>query len=227
MFRGLLLCLCVLVVSPGVIAQAAPAPAPAPAAPATVPVDPYAATVPVAGTSDAQRNAAIAAALTQVLQQVAPGSVPSADLLAKAPGLVREARYRRAPSGNGLELQVVFDHGAIDRVVAAAPAAAATPTAATPPGTSAPPASVGGSGTLWVAGIDSSHAFASLLSILRGDSALHDVTPVGADGDGVWLHLSFDQPLANVLAPLTGPAGHLVLEPQPHPGADASLRWVP
>lgn len=220
MFRGLLLCLCVLAVSPGVLAQAAPSSTGV--APAPAPVDPYATTVPVAGTSDDQRNAAIAAAFTQVLQQVSPGFVPSPDLLAKAPGFVRDARYRRAASGSGLELQVTFDQGAIDRVVASAPAAA-TPA----PGTSAPPAPVGGSGTLWVAGIDSSHAFASLLAVLRGDRDLHDVTPVGAAGDGVWLHLAFDQPLATVLAPLTGPAGHLVLEPQPHPGADASLRWVP
>lgn len=221
MFRGLLLCLCVLVVSPGALAQAAPSSIGA--APAAAPADPYAATVPVAGTSDAQRNDAIAAALTQVLQQVSPGFVPDADLLAKASGFVREARYRRAASGGGLELQVTFDPGAVGRVVAAAPPAPAS----TAPDAAAPSAPVGGSGTLWVAGIDSSHAFASLLAILRGDPALHAVTPIGATGDGVWLHLSFDQPLATVLAPLTGPAGHLVLEPQPRPGADASLRWVP
>ena len=85
----------------------------------------------------------------------------------------------------------------------------------------------GGSGTLWVDGIDNSHAFASLLSALRADTALHDVIPVAAEGDGVLLQLGFDQPLATVLAGLTAPNGHLAMEQQPHPGADASLRWMP
>ncbi|HEX5487520.1 MAG TPA: DUF2066 domain-containing protein, partial [Rhodanobacteraceae bacterium] len=82
-------------------------------------------------------------------------------------------------------------------------------------------------GTLWVGGIDNSHAFASLLATLRGDSALHDVIPVAASGDGVLLRLTSDQPLATALAALTTPAGHLAPAVQPHPGADAALRWTP
>lgn len=233
MFRGLVSCLCMMLVAAGAFAQAAPPavamPPASSAAPAAAPVDPYAATVPVAGTSDAQRNAAIAAALTQVLQQVAPGYVPSADVLARAPGFVRDVRYRRAASGSGLEVQVEFDQGAVSRVVASAPSAAAptAPGSSASPGSPTPPVPVGGSGTVWVDGIDSSRAFATLLQILRGDSTLHDVAPIGAEGDGVMLHLAWDQPLATVLAALTGPAGHLAIAPQPHPGADASLHWVP
>lgn len=225
MFRGLLLSLCLLAFPLGAFAQAAPAPASA--APAAAPVaDPYAATVPVAGTSDAQRNDAIAAAFNQVLQQVSPGFVASPDLVAKAAGWVRSARYRRAASGQGLELQVEFDSGAVGRALAAAPPP--PPATSAPPGSSAspPPVPVGGSGSLWVDGIDSSHAFASLLATLRGNSALHDVTPIAASGDGVLLHLAFDQPLTTVLAALTGPAGHLAPAPQAHPGADASLHWL-
>lgn len=212
-------------------AAAASSAAPAASAPAA---NPYSATVPVAGTSDAQRNAAIAAALTQVLQQVSPGFAAGPDVLAQAPGYVRNFRYSRPASGAGLQLQVDFDPGAISRLLAqsqgggagaGAVAGAATP--ASGASAAAPAGAQGGTGTLWVAGIDNSHAFASLLSLLRGDNALHDVTPVGADGDGVLLSLRFDQPLATVIADLGGPAGHLAPDPQPHAGADASARWVP
>jgi hypothetical protein len=202
-------------------AGATPAPAGDPASNA------YSATVPVAGTSDAQRNAAISAAFTQVLQQVSPGFVASPDMLAQASGYARDYHYRRAASGNGLELQVDFDPGAVNRLIAVNPGGAVAASSSPAAGSTAAPAAQSGSGTLWVGGIDNSHAFASLLSTLRGDSALHDVTPVGADGKGVLLHLGFDQPLATVLSGLTGPGGHLTEDPQPHPGADASLRWVP
>lgn len=205
-------------------------PSPANTAPqvAAAPANPYSATVPVAGTSDAQRNAAIAAALTQVLQQVSPGFAASPDVLAQASGYVRNFRYSRAASGNGLQLQVDFDPGAVGRLIAANPDGNTIAGGATPAsGASAAAPARGGTGTLWVDGIDDSHAFASLLSALRADNALHDVTPVGAKGDGVLLQLGFDQPLATVVAGLTIPNGHLSVEPQPHPGADASLRWTP
>ena len=208
-------------------AQTPPPASPAPQ-PGTAPANPYSATVPVDGTSDAQRNAAIAAALTEVLQQVSPGFVASPDMLAQASGYVRNFRYSRAASGNGLQLQVDFDPGAVGRLIAANPGGAAVAgTAAPAAGASAAAAAQAGSGTLWVDGIDNSHAFASLLSTLRADTALHDVVPVGAEGDGVLLKLGFDQPLASVLAGLTAPNGHLSVEQQPHPGADASLRWTP
>lgn len=186
----------------------------------------YSATVPVAGTGDAQRDAAIANALVQVLQHVAPGFSASPDLLSQAPGYVRDFRYQRAESGGGLELQVDFDPGAIARL-AGAGSTGTVASAGTAAGASQPTATQGGSGNLWVTGIGDSHAFASLLSTLRADGALHDVTPVAADGDGVLLSLDYDQPLATVLAGLTGPGGHFAPDPQPHPGADASLHWLP
>lgn len=222
------------------VAMAAAAQNAAPPAAAQVPVpaaaNPYSATAPVAGTSDAQRDAAIATALTQVLQQVAPGFTPGADVLAQAPGYVRNFRYSRAPSGSGLQLQVDFDAGAVSRLVAQGQgggagatniAGAPVPAAGASAGAAAAMPASGGSGTLWVSGIDNGHAFASLLAMLRGDPVLHDVTPVGADGEGVLLSLRFDQPLATVIAGLGGPAGHLAPDPRPHAGADASARWVP
>jgi len=191
----------------------------------------------VAGTSDEQRSAAIAAALTQVLQQNSPGFTPSADMLANASGYVRNYHYRRAASGAGLELQVDFDPGAIGRLVAqggGAPATAGS-TAASGAASSATPGGAGASGTaaasgtgmLWVAGLDSTHAFASLMSLLRGDDQLHDVVPVGANGDGVLLQVGYSAPLATVIAALEAPNGHLAQAAQAHPGADASLQWTP
>ena len=190
----------------------------------------YSATVPVAGTSDAQRDAAIGSALSQVLQQVAPGFSASPDVLAKASGYVRDFRYKRAAAGGGLELQVDFDPGAIGRLTSTNPSAGnvaasgASPAAAT---SAATPAAAGGSKTLWVDGIGDSHAFATMLSALRGDDALHDVTPIAAEGDGVLLQLDSEQPLATVLASLSGPTGRFAANAQPHAGADASVHWNP
>lgn len=200
-----------------------------PAATATPAGNAYSATVPVAGTSDAQRDAAMSAALAQVLQQVAPGFTVAPEVLAQAAGYVRNYQYRRAPAGAGLVLQVDFDPGAIGRLIAAAPVPAATIAAGgiAGAGSAAAATAAPGSGTLWVDGIDSGRAFVGLLALLRGDPRLHDVTPVGADGAGVMLHLGFDQPLATVLASLAGPNGHLAPDAQPHPGADAAWRWTP
>jgi hypothetical protein len=219
MLRVLIPLVLVLGVAAGASAQTATT--------ATPPANPYSTTVPVAGTSDTQRNAAIAEALGQVLQQVAPGLTAAPDVLAQAPGYVRDYHYRRAASG-GLELQVDFDSGAVGRLVAQAQNAAAG-TLAGQPGTAASAGAVaqGGTATLWVDGIGDSHAFAALLSALRGDPALHDVVPEAAEGDGVLLQVSSDRALADVLAGLAGPTGHLAPAAQPHPGADASLHWTP
>lgn len=227
MMRASVFLLCALGTA-GAWAQAMPPPA----AGATSQTSPYSATVPVAGTSDAQRSTAIAAALTQVLQQVSPGFIASPDMLANASGYVRDYHYRRAASGAGLELQVDFDPGAVGRLVAqgSGGGAPATTGAAAPAGASSS-ASAGGpaSGTamLWVGGVDSTHAFASLMSMLRGNDVLHDVVPVGASGDGLLLQVGYSAPLATVLAALEAPNGHLAQAAQAHPGVDASLQWTP
>lgn len=239
-------------------AQTAPPAPPASSAPAA---NPYTATVPVAGTSDAQRSAAIAAALTQVLQQTSPGFVPDAGTLAKASGYVRNYHYQRAAAGAGLQLQVEFDPRAVGRLVAqggtpgSAGAAAATPTAtpttaAAPAATAAtttasavtptsgtaqpspatasvPAAATSGTGMVWVAGIDNANAYASVLALLRGDSGLTQVLPVGASNGGLLLQVTYNQPLAGALAALETPNGHLAAAAQPHAGADASLQWTP
>lgn len=221
MFRILISLVLALGVAAGALAQTTTAPATA-----TPSASPYSTTVPVAGTSDAQRSAAIAEALGQVLQQVSPGLAVAPDVLAQAPGYVRDYHYRRAASG-GLELQVDFDSGAVGRLVAQSQNAAGTLPGQPGTGASVGAVAQAGTATLWIDGIEDSHAFAALLSTLRGDPALHDVIPEAADGDGVLLQVSSDRALADVVAGLAGPAGHLAPAAQPHPGADAALHWTP
>ncbi|MBS0431712.1 MAG: DUF2066 domain-containing protein [Proteobacteria bacterium] len=185
----------------------------------------YSATVPVADTSDASRDKAIVAALTQVLAGLAPGITPGNDALAQATGYVRNYRYQRAAGGNGLQLQVDFDPGSLQRLVqqlGGKPAVAAGGPASA--GTSAAPAAVGGNGTWWVEGIDNAGDFATMLASLQQSDQLHDVTPVAAQGDGVLLSLSWDAPLPDVLNALDS-GGHFQTAPA-HQGADASLHWT-
>ncbi|HEY3520724.1 MAG TPA: DUF2066 domain-containing protein [Rhodanobacteraceae bacterium] len=186
----------------------------------------YSATVPVADTTDAARDKAIADAFTQVLSGLAPGTTPGADVLAQASGYVRNYKYQRAPGGSGLQLQVDFDPGSIQHLLqqigAAAMAAANAPASA---GSNGAPVAAGGSGTWWVEGVGSAQDFATLLATLRQSDQLQDVTPIAAQGDGVLLQLSWSAPLPDVLNALTG-GGHFSAAPA-HPGADAALHWSP
>lgn len=184
----------------------------------------YSATVPVADTSDAQRNQAIANALTQVLAQQGAKATP--DALAQASGLVRVYRYQRAPGG-GLQLQVDFDPGSLQRLIQqqggqpVAPAAAANAAAT---GATGAPATAGGSGTLWVGGLDDGQAYADLLATLRDDPDLHNVQPLAARDDGLLLQIDYSAPLADVVKALVA-NGHLA-QAAAHANADAALRWV-
>lgn len=185
----------------------------------------YSAVVPVTDNSDAARNTAFSTALTQVLQRLAPQAVPGADVLAQAPGLVRNYKYQRAPGGNGLQVQVDFDPGSIRHLVEQMDASAAAVPAAG--GSAAAPvaAAVGGSGSVWVDGLNSATDFATMLAALRQSPQLHDVVPVAAQNDGVLLQLDYDAPLSVVLDALIA-GGHLQSAPA-HQGADASLHWIP
>jgi hypothetical protein len=84
-------------------------------------VSPYTVTVPVTDTSEAQRDGAFGAALSQVLARTAGGqdlrSKPGyADVLKSAGGIVQQYQYQRA--GGGLALQVSFDQAAVQRAIA-------------------------------------------------------------------------------------------------------------
>lgn len=185
----------------------------------------YSAVVPVADTSDAARDTAFSTALTQVLQRLAPQAVPGADVLGQASGLVRNYKYQRAPGGNGLQVQVDFDPGSIRHLIQQIDTSAAPGSApATASSSAAPIVGTGGSGTVWVDGLNGATDFASMLSTLRASPQLHNVVPVAAQSDGVLLQLDYDAPLPEVLNALIA-GGHLQTAPA-HQGADASLHWI-
>ncbi|KZC35917.1 MULTISPECIES: DUF2066 domain-containing protein [Rhodanobacter] len=92
-----------------------------PAARAQVASSPYAVVVPVADTSDAQRDQAFATALGQVLTRVAGGqdlrsNAGYAEALGKAASMVQKFQYQRAATG--LVLEVEFEPGTVRRLVA-------------------------------------------------------------------------------------------------------------
>ncbi|KRE90787.1 hypothetical protein ASG87_01235 [Frateuria sp. Soil773] len=98
------------------LAALSPVRAQVPAAPAS----PYTVVVPVEDTSEAQRDAAFADALGQVLVRVAGGQdlrgkAGYADALKGAPGMVQQYQYQRA--GAGLAVQATFDQGAVRRLI--------------------------------------------------------------------------------------------------------------
>ena len=79
-------------------------------------------------------------------------------------------------------------------------------------------------GKLWVSGITSAIDYAQMLSALRADPAIREVTTVGAKDDGMMLDVTSALPLS-ALAPNLS-AGGRMLQAEPHAGADAALRWL-
>ncbi|AFC85401.1 DUF2066 domain-containing protein [Frateuria aurantia] len=80
------------------------------------------------------------------------------------------------------------------------------------------------SGSLWVSGLGSAQDYASLLALLRDDSAITHVDTVSVADDGILLSISSLVPLSNLSAGLT--AGGRLQVAQAHAGADAALRWI-
>lgn len=96
----------------------------------------YTVTVPVADTSAAVRDQAFATGLTQVLARASNGADPRgkpgyAEAMKQPGGLVQQYQYARTGGTNGapLSLEIVFDPGAVRRVLAVGDAAAAAPKA--------------------------------------------------------------------------------------------------
>jgi hypothetical protein len=85
--------------------------------------------------------------------------------------------------------------------------------------------SVASEGRLWVSGLDSALDYASLLSALDADPSVQQVTTVGALNDGVLLDVKALVPMKALAANLAA-NGRLLLQGQPHEGADANLRWL-
>ncbi|MHB1273438.1 MAG: DUF2066 domain-containing protein [Rhodanobacter sp.] len=80
-------------------------------------------------------------------------------------------------------------------------------------------------GKLWVGGLASAVDYARLLSTLRADPTVQEVTTLGAQDDGVLLYVKASMPLSGLAANLAA-GGRLLLQGEAHQGADASLRWL-
>lgn len=80
-------------------------------------------------------------------------------------------------------------------------------------------------GKLWVSGLNSAMDFATLISTLQNDPTVKQVVTVGAQNDAVLLDVQATIPIKALAANLAA-GGHLLLQGEPHAGADANLRWL-
>lgn len=80
-------------------------------------------------------------------------------------------------------------------------------------------------GKLWVSGLQSAMDYANLLSTLRADPSVKQVSTLGAQNDGVLLDVKASLPLSGLAANLAA-GGRLLLQGESHEGADANLRWL-
>lgn len=85
--------------------------------------------------------------------------------------------------------------------------------------------SMASEGKLWVSGLDSAADYAGLLATLDADPSVRQVTTVGALNDGVLLDIKSSVPMRALAANLAA-GGRLLLQGEPHEGADANLRWL-
>lgn len=80
-------------------------------------------------------------------------------------------------------------------------------------------------GKLWVSGLESAMDYANLVAILQQDPSVKQVQTLGAQNDGVLLYVKASAPISALAANLAA-GGHLLLQGEAHPGADANLRWL-
>jgi uncharacterized protein len=80
-------------------------------------------------------------------------------------------------------------------------------------------------GKLWVSGLNSAIDYADLLAVLRADPSVRQVLTLEAQNDGVLLSVKASMPLSGLAANLSA-GGRLLLQGEPHQGADANLRWL-
>ncbi|MFC5582371.1 DUF2066 domain-containing protein [Rhodanobacter terrae] len=81
-------------------------------------------------------------------------------------------------------------------------------------------------GKLWISGLASATDYANLLATLQADPSVKQVTTLGAENDAVLLYVKASLPMSGLAANLAA-SGRLLLQGEPHPGADANLRWLP
>jgi hypothetical protein len=80
-------------------------------------------------------------------------------------------------------------------------------------------------GKLWISGLASAMDYANLLAALQADPSVRQVTTLGAQNDAVLLYVKASLPMTGLAANLAA-GGHLLLQGEPHAGADANLRWL-
>ena len=80
-------------------------------------------------------------------------------------------------------------------------------------------------GKLWVSGLDSAMDYANLVAILQDDPTVKQVQTLAAQNSGVLLYVKASVPISGLAANLAA-GGRLLLQGEPHPGADANLRWL-
>lgn len=80
-------------------------------------------------------------------------------------------------------------------------------------------------GKLWISGLASAMDYVNLLATLRADPAVTQVTTLGAENGSVLLYVKASLPMKGLAANLAA-GGRLLLQGEPHPGADANLRWL-
>lgn len=80
-------------------------------------------------------------------------------------------------------------------------------------------------GKLWVSGLQDAMAYANLIATLQDDPTVKQVQTVSARNDAVLLDIRATVPMTALAANLAA-GGHLLLQGEPHPGADANLRWL-
>lgn len=80
-------------------------------------------------------------------------------------------------------------------------------------------------GKLWVSGLGSAMDYANLIATLKADPSVTQVTTLAAQNDAVLLNIKASVPMDGLTANLAA-GGRLLLQGEPHPGADANLRWL-
>ncbi len=80
-------------------------------------------------------------------------------------------------------------------------------------------------GKLWVSGLHSAMDYANLLATLQADPSVKQVMTLAAQNDAVLLYVKAAVPIDGLTANLAA-GGRLLLQGEPHAGADATLRWL-
>ncbi|MGA9341985.1 MAG: DUF2066 domain-containing protein [Rhodanobacteraceae bacterium] len=189
----------------------------------------YTGEAPAASQSEADRDAALKAALAGVVEKIAgdAGIVSRPDVaraIEQAPRYVLQYQYRRDTATDvtapGLILVAQFDQSAVDSMLASlgiGEGRAPVPMLATPIDAS-----------LWIGGIESADDYARAVGYLDKLEFVRSANPMRVRGDGMLVHVTLTTDLSSFLAALNsdGTLGVVNGSP-PLDGVDATLALVP